>query len=86
MGEGEGGMFWENSIGMERETGGGIGMGNTFRSMADSCQCVEPLQYCKVISLQLIKTYGKKNNNIPELEITRDKFNKTCARAIHYKL
>ena len=72
MGEGEGGMFQENSIetcilsrvkqitspgGMhetsaqawctgktqrdqvEREVGGGIGMGNTCISMADSCQC-----------------------------------------------
>ena len=71
MGEGEGGMFRENSIeastlsrvkqitspawmhetgaqgwctgktqrdGMEREAGGGIGMGNTCKSMADSCQ------------------------------------------------
>ena len=71
MGEGEGGMFGENSIetsilsrmkqiaspgwmhetsaqvwctgktqrdGLEREAGGGIGMGNTCRSMADSCQ------------------------------------------------
>ena len=73
MGEGEGGMFRENSIetcilslvkqftspgGMhetsagawctgktqrnrvEREVGGGIGMGNTCNSMADSCQCM----------------------------------------------
>ena len=72
MGEGEGGMFQENSIetyilsrvkqitspgwmhetsaqgwctgktqrdGVEREVGGGIGMGNTCKSMADSCQC-----------------------------------------------
>ena len=72
-GEGEGGIFRENSIetsilsrvkqitspgwmyetsaqgwctgktqrdGMEREAGGGIGMGNTSKSMADSCQCV----------------------------------------------
>ena len=40
--------------GMEREAGGGIGMGNTCKSMADSCQCMgqKPLQYCKVISLQ----------------------------------
>ena len=71
VGEGEGGMFWENSIetsilsrvkqipspgwmhetsaqgwctgktqrdGMEREAGGGIGMGNTCKSMTDSCQ------------------------------------------------
>ena len=26
--------------GMGRETGGGIGMGSTCKSMADSCQCM----------------------------------------------
>ena len=37
--------------GMKREAGGGTGMGNTCKSMADSCQCMKnPLQYCKVIS------------------------------------
>ena len=73
VGEGEGGMFRENSTetsilsrvkqitspdwihemgaqswcigksqrdGMGREEGGGIGMGNTCKPMADSCQCV----------------------------------------------
>ena len=73
VGEGEGGMFWENSIetsilprvkqttspgwmhetsaqgwctgktqrdGVEREAGGGTVLGNTYKSMADSCQCV----------------------------------------------
>ena len=25
---------------VEREVGGGIGMGNTYNSMADSCQCM----------------------------------------------
>ena len=73
LGEGEGGMFQENSIEtcilsrviqitslgwvhetsgwgwctgktqrdqVEREVGGGIGMGNTCISMADSCQCM----------------------------------------------
>ena len=94
VGEGKGGMFWENSIEtsilsrvkqitspgwihetsaqgwctgktqrdrMEREAGGGIGMGNTCKSMADSCQCMaKTLQYCKVISLQLIKINLKK--------------------------
>ena len=73
VGEGEGGMFQENSIEtrilsrvkqitssgwmnetsahswctgktqrdeMEREAGWGIGMGNTCKSMADSCQCM----------------------------------------------
>ena len=72
-GEGEGGMFRENSIEkcilsivkqipspgwmhetsarawctgktqrnrVEREVGGGIGMGNTCKTMADSCQCM----------------------------------------------
>ena len=94
VGEGEGGMFLENSIetcilsivkqisssgwmhetsaqgwctgktqrdGMGRVVGGGIRMGNTCKSMADSCQVWQkPLQYCKVISLQLIKINGKK--------------------------
>ena len=74
VGEGEGGMFRENSTetsilsrvkqitspgwmhetsvqgwctgktqrdGMEREAGGGIGMGNTCKSMADSFQCMK---------------------------------------------
>ena len=73
MGEGEGGMFQENSIetcilsmvkqitssgwmhetsaqawctgktqrdGVGREAGGGIGMENTCKSMADLCQCM----------------------------------------------
>ena len=36
---------------VEREVGGWIGMGNTYKSMADSCQCMtEPLQYCKVLA------------------------------------
>ena len=36
-------------------------MGNKCKSMADSCQCMtKPLQYCKVISLQLIKINEKK--------------------------
>ena len=46
---------------VEREVGGGIGMGNTCKSMANSFQCMtKPLQYCKVISLQLIKINEKK--------------------------
>ena len=95
VGEGEGGMFRENSIetsvvsrvdqttspgwihetsaqgwctgktqrdGVGREVGRGIGMGKTCKSMADSCQCMaKTLQYCKVISLQLIKINEKKD-------------------------
>ena len=86
MGEGEGGMIWENGIetcilsyiriaspgsmheigcsglvhwddpeGWDgREVGGGFRMGNTCTSMVHSCQCMaKPLQYCKVISLQI---------------------------------
>ena len=102
MGEGEGGIFQENSIKtcilsrvkqitspgwmretsartwctgktqrdrVEREVGGGIGMGNTCISMADSCQCMtKPLQYCEVISLQLIK---KINKNKPHGNLMR---------------
>ena len=35
-------------------------MGNTCKSMANSCQCMtKPLQCCKVISLQLIKINEK---------------------------
>ena len=91
VGEGKGGMFWENNIetsilssvkqitslgwmhetsaqgwctgktqrdGMEREVGGGIEMGNTCKSMADSCQYMAK----KVISLQLIKINEKKKS------------------------
>ena len=40
--------------GTGREEGGGFRMGNTCTPMADSCQCMtKPIQYCKVISLQL---------------------------------
>ena len=31
--------------GMEREVGGGIGMGNTCKSMAHSCQCMAEKHY-----------------------------------------
>ena len=61
---------------VEREVGGGIGMGNTCKSMADSCQCMtKPLQYCKVISLQLIKIMEKKKiagRNISNLRYSDD--------------
>jgi len=40
--------------GMGREVGGGFRMGDTCTPMVDSCQCMaKPVQYCKVISLQL---------------------------------
>ena len=40
--------------GMAREVGGGLRMGNTCTPVVDSYQCMaKPIQYCKVISLQL---------------------------------
>ena len=40
--------------GMGREVGGGFRMGNTGTPVVDSCWCMaKPIQYCKVISLQL---------------------------------
>ena len=45
---------------VEREVGGGVGMGNTCKPMANSCQCMaKTTKYCKVISLQLIKINEK---------------------------
>ena len=42
------------SDGMGRELGERFRMGNTCTPISDSCQCMtKPLQYCKVISLQL---------------------------------
>ena len=42
--------------GMGRDMGGRFRMGNTCTPMADSCQCMaKPLQYYKIISLQLNK-------------------------------
>ena len=58
-------VHWGNPEGWDGEGGGGGFMvgGNTCTPMADSCQCVtKPLQYCKVISLQLNKL--KKNKNL----------------------
>ena len=95
VGEGEGGMIWENSIEtcilsrvkqitspgwmhetsarawctgktqrdwVEKEVGGGIGMGSTCNPWLIHVNLWQkPLQYCKVISLQLIEINGKKN-------------------------
>ena len=47
--------------GMGRKVGGGFMVGNTCKPMTASSQCMQkPLQYCKVISLQLIKIIGEK--------------------------
>ena len=53
---------------MRNEVGGGIRMGNTCKSMVDSCQYMaKPLQCCKVISLQLIKIKEKKKDMLENL-------------------
>ena len=54
---------------VETEVGEGIGMGNTCKSIGDSCQCMEKkkLQYCKVIILQLIKIKKKKRIHVTKL-------------------
>ena len=48
-------VHWDDPEGWDREGGGGLfRMGNTCIPMADSCQFMaKPIQYCKVISLQL---------------------------------
>ena len=48
-------VHWDDQRdGMGREAGGGFRMGNTCTPVADSCQCMaKPIQYCKVINLQL---------------------------------
>ena len=43
-------------------------MGNTCKSMSDSCQCMAKTQYNIVISLQLIKINEKKKNKIKNTE------------------
>ena len=55
-------VHWDDPEGWdEREVGGGFRMGNTSTPVADSCQCMaKPIQYCKVISLQLNKFINKK--------------------------
>ena len=40
-------------MGVGRETGGGIGLGNTCKSMADSCQCMtKPTTIKKIIIIK----------------------------------
>ena len=48
-------VHWDDPEGWDGEKGvRGVQDGNTCTSVADSCQCmVKPIQYCKVISLQL---------------------------------
>ena len=47
-------FIWTQRDGMGREVGGGFRMGNMCTPVADSCWWMaKPIQYCKVISLQL---------------------------------
>ena len=77
---------------MGREAGMGIEMGNACKSMADSCQCMakKPLQYCKVISLQLIKINGIKKKKMKWLSVFKSpgfpSSPETCILAWHILL
>ena len=69
------------SDGMGREVGGGSGWGthvNPWLIHVNVWQ--KPLQYCKVISLQLIKTNGKKK----ETKIEKGRERETLPRRINY--
>ena len=57
--------------GMGREAGGGIRMGNTCKNpwLIHVNVWQKPLQYCKVISLQLIKIKNKKNFKIRDITL-----------------
>ena len=48
-------LHWDDHEGWDgEEVGGKVRMGNTRTTMADSCDCMaKPIQYCKVINLQL---------------------------------
>ena len=55
-------VHWEDPEGWDAEGGGaGVRMGNTCRSMADSCPMYGKNHYNIVISLQLIKINERKN-------------------------
>ena len=59
---------------MGREVGGGFRMGNTCKSMAIHVNVWQkPLQYCKIISLQLIQINEKQTNNNNNKKIPRTK-------------
>jgi len=48
--------------GTGKEVAGGFRMGKTCTPLGDSCPCMaKPIQYCKVISLQLKKKVNKHN-------------------------
>ena len=58
--------------GVEGEVGGGIGMGNTCKSWLIHVNVWQkPLQYCKVISLQLIKINKKKKVGVSQWDIRK---------------
>ena len=64
---GAGALGRPRGMGLGGRWEGGFGMGNTCKSMADSCQCMANPHYCKVISLQLIKMNGKKKKRQAEI-------------------
>ena len=75
--------------GMGREEGGGLRIGDTCTTVADSCQCMaKPIQYFKVISLQLKlnKFILKKAYHVIGLidYIFKQNINNTIYICIHY--
>ena len=63
-------LHWDNPEGWDGEgRGWGFRMGNTCTPMADSCQCMaKPLQYYKVISLQLkLNKFILKNSTVKKI-------------------
>ena len=62
---------------MGREVGGGFRMGNASTPMVDSYQCMaKPIQYCKVINLQL--NILKKKSEIAKKNIVFSKVIQLC--------
>ena len=63
-------VHWDDPEGWDGEgRGWGFRMGNTCTPMADSCQCMaKPLQYYKVISLQLkLNKFILKNSTVKKI-------------------
>ena len=84
-------VHWDDPEGW---AGGGVRMGNTCTPMADSRQCMaKPLQYCKVVSLQLKEilkiqktkqtktSMGQRNEDLGETEI-EEIVSERCAQSL----
>ena len=77
---------------MEREVGGGIGMGNTCKSMGDSCYCIKILIFqdrtvCPIFGAQspnpLPSSYSSREKEQNELSLKRQPGDKIEICQIH---